>query len=40
MERQFVTPPQNAIEADSAAMAEAAQVIGFVRPKKDELSKR
>jgi hypothetical protein len=40
MERQFVTPPQNAIEADSAAMAEAAQVIGFMRPKKDELSKR
>jgi hypothetical protein len=40
MERQFVTMPQNAIEADSPATVETAQVIGFVRSNKDESSKR
>ena len=35
MERQFVTPPRRAIEADSAGTAEMGQVIGFVRPNKD-----
>jgi hypothetical protein len=40
MERQFMTPSQDAIEADSAATTEMAQAIGFVRPKKDGSSKR
>lgn len=40
MERQLVTPPLNAIEADLAATAETAQVIGFARRNKDEPSKR
>jgi len=40
MEQQFVTPPQDAIEADSAATPETARVIGFVRPNRDESSKR
>lgn len=40
MKRQFVTPPQEAIEADSTATPETAQVIGFVRPNKDESWKR
>jgi hypothetical protein len=40
MERQFVTPPQDKIEADSATTPETAQVIGFVRPNRDEPSKR
>jgi hypothetical protein len=40
MERQFMTPPQDAIEADSTATTETAQVIGFVRPNKDESPKR
>jgi hypothetical protein len=39
MERQFMTP-QDAIEADSAATTETAQVIGFVRPNKDGSPKR
>ncbi|WP_342725249.1 hypothetical protein AAFG07_41190 [Bradyrhizobium sp. B097] len=40
MKRQFVTPPLEAIEADSTATSETAQVIGFVRPNKDESWKR
>jgi hypothetical protein len=40
MELQFVTPPQDKIEADLAATVETAQVIGFVRPNRDEPSKR
>jgi hypothetical protein len=40
MEQQFVAPRQDAIEADSAATPETAQVIGFVRPNRDESSKR
>ena len=40
MEQQFGTPPQDAIEADSAATRETAQVIGFVRPNTHEFSKR
>src|ERR1700752_4887068 len=37
MERQFVPPSQDSIEADSAAPA-TAQVIGFVRPNRDQPS--
>ena len=40
MEQQFVTPPKDAIEADSAAAPETAQVIGFTRPNRDGSSKR
>jgi len=40
MEQQFVAPLQDAIEADSAAAPGTAQVIGFVRPNRDESSKR
>lgn len=40
MERQFVTLPQEAIEADSAAAPETAQIVGFVRPNRDGSSKR
>jgi len=40
MEQQFATLPQDTIEADSAATPETAQVIGFVRPNRDEASKR
>ncbi|QOZ37462.1 hypothetical protein [Bradyrhizobium sp. CCBAU 53421] len=40
MKRQFVTPSQEAVEADPTATAETAQVIGFARPNKDESSKR
>jgi len=40
MEQQFVTPPQDAIEADQAATPETAQIVGFVRPDRDGSSKR
>lgn len=40
MDRQFMTPPRDAIEADSTATAETAQVIGFVRPIRNDPSKR
>jgi hypothetical protein len=40
MEQQFAAPLQDAIEADSAATSETAQIIGFVRPNKNESSKR
>jgi hypothetical protein len=40
MERQFVTPVQDAIEADSSATSETAHIVGFVRPPKDGSSKR
>jgi hypothetical protein len=40
MERQFMTPPQDAIEAEQAATSETAQIIGFVRPNGDGSSKR
>lgn len=40
MERQFVTPSRDAIETDTAAAPETAQVIGFVRPNKDETATR
>jgi hypothetical protein len=40
MEHQFVIPPQDAIEADSASTSGTAQVIGFVRPNRDGSSKR
>ena len=40
MEQQFVAPLQDEIEAEAAAAPETAQVIGFVRPNRDESSKR
>lgn len=40
MDRQFKTPPRDAIEADSTATPETAQVIGFVRPNRNDPSKR
>jgi hypothetical protein len=40
MERQFAPPTQNAIEADLAATAGTAQIIGFARTNKDEPSMR
>lgn len=40
MEQQLVMPPQDAIEADSAATPETAHIIGFTRPNRDGSSKR
>ena len=40
MEQQLAAPPQEAIETDSAAAPEAAQIVGFVRPHRDGSSKR
>jgi hypothetical protein len=40
MERQFVTPSQSASEVNSTGTAELAQIIGFVRPSKDESQER
>jgi hypothetical protein len=40
MEQQFVAPPQDATRADFAAAPGTAQVIGFVRPNREESSKR
>jgi hypothetical protein len=40
MEQQYVAPLQDEIEAEAAAAPETAQVIGFVRPNRDESSKR
>jgi hypothetical protein len=40
MEQQFVTPPQDTIEAEPAATPETAQIIGFVRPSRDGSSRR
>lgn len=40
MEQQFATPREDAIGAGSAAATGTAQVIGFVRPNREESSKR
>jgi hypothetical protein len=40
MEQQFAAPSQDSIEPDSTATSETAQIIGFVRPNRDESSKR
>ena len=40
MEQQFEAPRQDAIGAGSAAAPGTAQVIGFVRPNREEPSKR
>ena len=40
MEQQLATPSQDSVVADSAATSETAQIIGFVRPNRDESSKR
>lgn len=40
MEQQFVTPPQDSMEAEQAATPETAQIIGFVRPNRDGSSER
>jgi hypothetical protein len=40
MEQQFATSPQSAMEVDSDPTLGTAQVIGFVRPNRDERSKR
>ena len=40
MEQQFAAPPRDGIEAGSATSPETAQVIGFVRPNRDEAAKR
>jgi hypothetical protein len=40
MEQQYVAPLQDEIEAEASAAPETAQVIGFVRPNRDESSKR
>ena len=40
MERQFMTPPQDAIAADSVATKKTAQVIGFARSNTDQPTKR